>query len=668
MDLFNKKHGILFILFAFCGIFQLHGQTKNNIMSIDDRIFPVYTKGLSLVNDTIVFQYVDSIVRLAKQYQDPKAETLAYTLPLKYYFRKNNEEGMVKAVEECKRVARKNEYLQYFYYAYVEQCTMLINMREYAKVKMVLNEMQDWAQKDDYDYGWACCYTQLGHLARNTYNYNLAIDYYLRSIEYYELANQSSHIIYTHIANCYSRMHEHEKAEMFFEKAYDTAYDDMGRMSVLIQMANFANYHRQFDQMENLYLRVDSLSKICGVPTDNAYIYLKLHHYLLNKQYDKYVKALDSIKNAYDRLAYRQRYEIAVGNYKEAYVLSDSMLKETKKTIGTETQLVLSELSNKVETALLEAENTKLELEQKENEAKNNRMMLVFLSIITANSVIIFVTFTRMRGRVITRLKQAWKHAILQEQKAIVANNLKDEFIQNMSHEIRTPLNAIVGFSQMLSDPQMEGLISTEEKIEYGALIKANTNMMTSLVDDILSLTDIENGHYKMQTNEYSLNDMCNFSIDTTKIRCPQEVEMYFTTDVTDDYKVLTDSHRVQQVIMNMLTNSCKHTSKGKIHLHCTVNEPEEKIIFTVTDTGKGVPPEMAEAIFERYKKLDTFVQGTGLGLSICRIISELLEGRIYLDTTYTDGGARFVFEMKLHKVVPTQDVSSDSIVNSNQA
>lgn len=646
----HYRYCIISFLFVIFGYTQLYGQTKNNFMSIDDRIFPVYQKATTLVNDTIVFQYADSIVRLAKQYNDPKAETLAYTFALKYFFNMNNEEGMAKAVEECKRVARKNDYLQYFYYAYIEQITMLINMREYAKVKMVLKDMQEWAQKDDYPYGWACCYTQLGHLARNTYNYKLAVDYYLRATKYYELADQPAFTVYTYISNCYNNMNELEYAEFYLEKAYNAAYNDMTRMTVLIEMANFANRNRQFEKMENLYIRVDSLSKSCGVPTNKAYLYLKLNHYLLNKQYNKYLMALDSIMNDNDRIIYRQKYELALGNYKEAYILSDSLVRITRKSIGAETQLVLSELSNKMETALLEAENTKLELEQKEHEAKTNRMMLVFLSVITVIIIIIFIAYSRMRGRVIVRLKRAWKHAIQQEQKAIVANNLKDDFIQNMSHEIRTPLNAIVGFSQMLSDPQMEGLVSPEEKQEYGALIKANTNMMTSLVEDILSLSDIENGHYKMQTNEYSLNAVCNFSVDTARIRCPKEVKMYFTSEVEDDYKVFTDSHRVQQVVMNMLTNSCKHTSKGEIHLHCAVNEPEEKIIFTVTDTGKGVPPEMAEKIFERFKKLDMFVQGTGLGLSICRIIAELLEGRIYLDTTYTAGGARFVFEMKLHK------------------
>lgn len=666
MNLLYRKYGILFFLFAFFCIIQLQGQTKNNIMSIDDRIYVIYQRGSQHIKDSLVFSYVDSMLILAEKYHDPKAEALAYTLPLRYYFRNNDEDEMEKAVAKCKQIARKNGYLQYFYYAYTEQCTMLINKKEYNKVKHVLKEMQEWAQKDNDDYGWAVCYSQLGHLAQHTYNYELAIDYYKKAEDFYKSANQPLSTLYIYIASCYSRMHNHDIAKYYYEQSYEAAVSDQERMSALVQMANYANEHMRYEDLDDLYDRIQELSKTCGEPTSSYYVYVKLKHYIKTKQYDLYQKELENIQNPLDKLSYQQYYAVTIGDYKEAYLLGTKMLAMVKESNSHQTQIVLSDLSNRMETALLETENAELELEQKELEAKSNRMMLIFLSVITAIITIVFITFTRMRGKVIERLKRAWQHATREEQKAIVANNLKDDFIQNMSHEIRTPLNAIVGFSQMLSDPQMEGLISPEEKQEYGALIKANTNMMTSLVEDILSLTDIENGHYKMQTNEYSLNEMCRFSIDTTRIRCPKEVEMYYTTDVSDDYKVLTDSHRVQQVVMNMLTNSCKHTTQGKIHLHCTVNEPEEKIIFSVTDTGKGVPPEMAEVIFERYKKLDMFVQGTGLGLSICRIIAELLEGQMYLDTTYTDGGARFIFEMKLHKAAPTPNPTS--VVNTNQS
>lgn len=646
----NYIYIVLTLLFTLMGNTQLQGQTKNNILSIDDRIYVIYQKGVTHLKDSLVFAYRDSMLILSEKYHDPKAEAIAYTLPLRYFFRRNDEEGMEKAVAECKHIARKNGYLQYFYYAYYEQCTMLTNMREYNKVKLVLKEMQEWAQKDNHDYGWALCYTQLGHLARHTYNYDLAIDYYKKARDFYKEANQSLSNLYINIAYCYSCLHDHELAKYYYEQSYENALSDQERMTTLVQMANFANTHMLYDEMEDLYERIQQLSKTCGEPTDAYYVYVKLKHYLDSKQYDLYLHELENIQNPIDKLNYQQLYAATIGDYKEAYVIGTKILAKTKESSSHETQVVLADLSNRMETALLETQNAELELEQKELEAKNNRMMVFFLLILMCIVVVIFMFYMRVRNKTISRLKKAWSHARQEEQKAIEANNIKDEFVQNMSHEIRTPLNAICGLSQMLSDPQMDGMITITEKAEYNGLIKANTNMLTSLVEDILNISDIENGRYKMNKNEYSLNTICHFSVETVMVRRPENVRLYYTSEVNDDYMIMTDRNRVQQVLMNMLTNSCKHTQEGEIHLHCAVNETNKKVIFTVTDTGKGVPPEMEEEIFNRFRKLDSFVQGTGLGLSISRKIAELLEGRIYLDTSYTQGGARFIFEIKLYQ------------------
>ena len=658
----NYIHIILSLIFTLMVNTQLQGQTKNNIMSIDDRIYAVYQRGWSHLNDSLVFSYVDSMSILAEKYNDPKAEALAYTLPLRYYFRKNDEEGMEQAVAKCKHIARKNGYLQYFYYAYNEQCTMLINMKEYNKVKHVLKEAQEWVQKDNLDYGWAICYSQLGHLARHTYNYELAIDYYKKARDFYEKANQPLSTTYINIASCYSSMHDHDLAKYYYEQAYQASVSDQERMSALVQMANFANQHMLFDDLDDLYERIQQLSKTCGEPTDAYYVYVKLKHYLNNKQYDLYQKELENIKNPLDKLCYQQYYAEQTGDYKEAYLLGTKILAMVKESTSHQTQVVLSDLSNRMETALLETENAELELEQKELEAKHNRMIAFFLFFLMCLVVVIFIFYMRVRNKTISRLKIAWTHARKEEQKAIEANKIKDEFVQNMSHEIRTPLNAICGLSQMLSDPQMDGMITVTEKEEYNGLIKANTNMLTSLVEDILYISDIENGRYKVDKNEYSLNTICHFSVETAMVRCPENVRLYYTSEVNNDYMIMTDKNRVQQVLMNMLTNSCKHTQEGEIHLHCAVNETNKKVIFTVTDTGKGVPPEMAEEIFNRFKKLDAFVQGTGLGLSISREIAELLEGRIYLDTSYTQGGARFIFEIKLYQ--PTMCSNNTSKLN----
>ena len=120
-------------------------------------------------------------------------------------------------------------------------------------------------------------------------------------------------------------------------------------------------------------------------------------------------------------------------------------------------------------------------------------------------------------------------------------------------------------------------------------------------------------------------------------------MELSFETSLPEDLRIETDGMRVQQILINYLTNACKHTAEGSIVLQASADKEKGEIIFSVTDTGTGVPAEKAEKIFERFVKLNDFVQGTGLGLSICRTLAEKLGGRVWLDTSYT-GGARFMF------------------------
>ena len=226
-------------------------------------------------------------------------------------------------------------------------------------------------------------------------------------------------------------------------------------------------------------------------------------------------------------------------------------------------------------------------------------------------------------------------------------SDMKTMFVQNMSHEIRTPLNAIVGFSQLLALP--DGLVTEEEKAKYGEYIKTNSNMLTMLVDDILNLSDVESGNYRVSMERTKCNAPVEAAMKTAELRVPAGVNMYYTTEVDDNFTIVSDAHRIQQVLVNYITNACKHTKKGEIHIHCSLKERPGYITYSVTDTGEGVPEDKAEEIFVRFTKLDAFAQGTGLGLSICRMIATRLNGVVKLDTTYKRG-ARFIFQIPLNQ------------------
>lgn len=217
-------------------------------------------------------------------------------------------------------------------------------------------------------------------------------------------------------------------------------------------------------------------------------------------------------------------------------------------------------------------------------------------------------------------------------------------YLQNMSHDIRTPMNAICGFSQILCNKQIRDMLSEHEIEEYGVIIQSNTDLLSTLVNDILDISDMESGKYRMNIGTCNVNDVCRKAISTVRYRCPEGVNMYMTTDVPDDYTIQSDSKRVEQVIMNYLTNAEKHTDAGEIHVHVSLDEHPGMVTFSVTDTGEGVLPENAERIFGRFEKFNTINGGTGLGLPICRKIATQLGGEAKLDLTHKGKGARFIF------------------------
>ena len=233
---------------------------------------------------------------------------------------------------------------------------------------------------------------------------------------------------------------------------------------------------------------------------------------------------------------------------------------------------------------------------------------------------------------------------IVAKEKAVAADRVKTAFIQNMSHEIRTPLNAIVGFSELIAND--DGDMPDDMRDDFSERIKTNSENLLMLVSDVLDTAQLENGTYNPQYRSATIGEICRKAMAAVGNHRAKGVQMLMETDIADNMVVHTDVKRVVQVLVNLLTNAEKNTEQGTITLGCSMASTPGMVTFSVTDTGIGVSPEMKDEIFKSFTKLDNFKQGLGLGLHICRIIADLLGGRVYLDTTYT-GGARFKFAIK---------------------
>ena len=224
--------------------------------------------------------------------------------------------------------------------------------------------------------------------------------------------------------------------------------------------------------------------------------------------------------------------------------------------------------------------------------------------------------------------------------KAEEANAMKSAFIANMSHEIRTPLNAIVGFSQLLTEPEIP--LSNEEKQEYGVYIKTNSDTLLNLVNDILQISRMDAKSMEFNIVDADMVEICRTAVESARANLSTEVSIIAKLP-EHTVPVQTDVLRLHQVFNNLLTNAKKFTEHGTITVAIENSMKIDEIRISVTDTGCGIPADKADFVFQRFKQIDSFKQGTGLGLSITRSIIENLGGRIWLDTKYSDG-ARFVF------------------------
>jgi len=218
------------------------------------------------------------------------------------------------------------------------------------------------------------------------------------------------------------------------------------------------------------------------------------------------------------------------------------------------------------------------------------------------------------------------------------SSRLKSAFLANMSHEIRTPLNAIVGFSDVLAS----GGISVDEQQGYVDIIKTNSDLLLRLINDILDVSRLEADRVTFTIEKCDVVPLCQQVLASVSQARKSENEFIFECD-RESVNLRTDTQRLQQVIINLLSNADKFTRNGKITLKLEVDDEKRVATFSVSDTGTGIPLEKQKLVFERFEKLNEYVQGTGLGLSICKLTVEKWGGEIWVDSGYTDG-ARFVF------------------------
>ena len=625
-----------------------------------------YKKHFSDPTDPIVLTASDTLLDMAIRCNDTVMSKIALGAKLDYYYYgqgENRTDSVIAGVNRLKRFARSVGNAELYYWAWAARLVnYYIIQGEYNIALLEAEKMLQEAKKEGKQESIAECYYALANVYAAKGLMKKSQEFMLKEIDIFENTDVVRYNIscqYSDAAKIYIDLGEEEKAPELLKKALKAVKSPYHEVT-----ANLVYVSLYLAQGDTVAAR-QALEKCRQMYADEPS--LKRHiHYLYDVEIDydwkvgNFQKALNVLderetelkrknnlatlmqlrKTKADILWDMNRKEEAAGLYRD-FLLEQKKEKERNEEVAT------GEFATMLNLQQLTAEKGRLEKISQEKQLQNTRIIL-FSVIGILCVVIVFLWQQRKLNAKLekSRDKLDEKNRILIEAKeelrkakevAEQSNWLKTMFIQNMSHEIRTPLNSIVGFSGVLVD-----MLDDKEDIgQYVALIESNSKLLLKLVGDILDISILDS-EVEIKHNAVDVNACCQASIDAAGTLFSPDTKLVFKP-ACDELIINSNYNYIVQVLDNLLSNASKFTHEGSVTLAYEVKKETNQLIFTVTDTGIGIPIDEQEHVFERFVKLDNFSQGAGLGLSICRIVAERLGGFLIIDKEYTQG-TRFIF------------------------
>ena len=469
----------------------------------------------------------------------------------------------------------------------------------------------------------------------------------------------------------YSSSHDKTRGETYFKQALE----EVGDRDVKFTMRVYLNLAEMFclkDPQKSLKWVDQSIAtaqKVKNIDYLSMSLAMKAYiHFITGdaqqffSAYEQYTdlrnQDLAEFNHRYDnilevaRLAYNMDYEEAMDKVHDGNLAVDSSLAVIRiyalkgdLTQGLEAMKRLYIEMDSIYSVIQDANFNQLAAEtslmrSREEAAANKSLAKQLTNWLIGLTVVYLFVYIMGRRRLMRKIWAKNKDLRAALSRAAESDRMKSTFIQSMSHEIRTPLNAVSGFAEVICSPNYE--LSDDEKRDMQMRITSNVEQITSIINELLELSQSESEDVipDSEKTDVLVNELASTVVKECKGKQKTGVELRFTTDISDNFKIRSNTYRLKNALTHLMDNAMKFTELGHVELRC--EHYGDGVRFIVTDTGCGIKAEDQERIFETFQKVDDFKTGVGLGLPICRRLIRSLGGEVSLDATYTNG-ARFI-------------------------
>ena len=568
------------------------------------------------------------------------------------YYSSDSTEKFRKATDELKEIclAAGNEHL--FYKTWGNQAIYYFNRVNRKEGLAMAETMLKHAQQHQHKFGLYTSTYVTGTIMSTLHNMKEARKNFIQAIDYQHrfFPDESAAAPYLALA----RLAHNEKR---YEEEIEYAEKALAEPAVSLTHQVMAGSHKcigyaELDMVEEFYDAYNQREKAKQLygHDDNLGFFVEVYKYTLSGQYDKALTTIQDFPTAGlpSQLEMRSKIYFRQGNYKAAY-LAQVRYKALLDSINNE------EIQRQANEYAQEIQLSQARMEAHQQAVRSQHILYAAaatVAVVIAFMLAIILWRRRQQmgqlqalndqlqsvNRQLKVSEQAEHEARTAAEKAL---QVKRHFLNNISHEMRTPLNSIAGFAEVLTMPGLE--LPQEEKADLNHRIQENTTMLTSIIDRMLELSYYDSLTKLDTTQEVYVNALCHQLTERHREQATASVALSFTSALPDDYSITTNEPALTRLIDNLLDNALRFTLKGKVNLHAAPSTTDGLTVFSVTDTGPGIPRERRDQLFSPFAETDHQVQTVGVGLSICHTICQLLGGNISLDESYTHG-TRIVF------------------------